>query len=459
MQGAGNESKNGHAVVVGGSLGGLMTAQVLAERFDRVTIIERDTLPDGPTDRKGVPQGRHAHGLLHSGELVMRDLFPGLIDELVDGGAQRVHWNDSRWWIFDGYRVDHGSDLDATFFSRPFLENGVRRRVLARPDVTLVPAAVRGLKADSGRVVGVEIEDAQGRRTLPADFVVDTSGRGSQASAWLEALGYEAPPVDQVRMNMAYASRTLKRVPGQAPEGAWYVTMSTPPTRVRGAVLFPIEGDRWIVTLLGFHGDFPPTDDEGFLEFARSLPTQDVANILAVAEPDSPIVPHKMVSSQWRHYDKVRRAPAGFVALGDSICSFNPAYGQGMSSAALQVQALAKVIDQVGPASPALPKKFYKAAKKVILNPWQIAAGADFLLPETTGAKPPGTDVINKYIVKVFIAAQRDEVVNNAMIEVQNLLAPPPSLMKPKTFLRVMRASKLGPTGTPTQAATSVTSA
>jgi 2-polyprenyl-6-methoxyphenol hydroxylase-like FAD-dependent oxidoreductase len=255
-------------------------------------------------------------------------------------------------------------------------------------------------------------------------------------------------------MDVAYASRTLRRVPGQAADGAWFVTISTPPTHKRAGVLFPIEGDRWIVTLVGFHGDHPPTDDEGFLAFARSLPVGDIASILEVAEPDSPIVPHRMPSSQWRHYEKVRRAPAGFVALGDAVCSFNPAYGQGMTSAALQVQALARILDQVGAESPTLPRRFYQAAKKVIVNPWQIAAGADFLLPETTGPKPPGTDIVNRYIRKVFIAAQHDEVVNAAMIEVQNLLAPPPSLMKPKILRRTLKASRLGPTGVP--ASTSV---
>jgi hypothetical protein len=141
------------------------------------------------------------------------------------------------------------------------------------------------------------------------------------------------------------------------------------------------------------------------------------------------------------------RHPAGFLAIGDSICSFNPIYGQGMSSAAQQAAALATCIDAAGVASPKLWKRFYKRAKKVIANPWAIAAGADFMFPETTGPKPPGTDMINRYVGRAVIAAQHDVRVAVALLDVQNLLVPPPSLMKPALFVRVMRSARKGPTG------------
>src|SRR3954470_19056678 len=116
-----------HAVVVGGSMAGLLTARVLSDRVDHVSIVERDALPETAADRKGVPQGRHAHGLLPAGERVLRDLFPGLVDELVAGGAQRVRSADGRWWQASGYRIAAPNPAAAPVLSRPFLAAGVRR--------------------------------------------------------------------------------------------------------------------------------------------------------------------------------------------------------------------------------------------------------------------------------------------------------------------------------------------
>lgn len=439
----------GDAVVIGASMAGLLTARVLADRFERVTIVERDELPDGPASRKGVPQGRHAHVLLVSGERVIRELFPGLAEELVAGGAVVAHWPEGRWWQNDGYRVPSGTDLDAMGLSRPYLEHGVRGRVLALPNVQVVAASARGLAVAGDRVTGVEVEDGDGdgRRVVSADFVVDCTGRGSQASAWLEQAGYPVPPVAEVRMDMAYASRILHRAPGLEAGRRWFVCASTPPVRTRGAVLFPIEGQRWMLTFAGFHGDRPPTDEEGFRAFARSLPTQDIAEILESAEPDGPIYSHRMPFSQWRHFEKCRRAPAGFVALGDAICSFNPIYGQGMATAALEARALGRVLDRSDPASPGTPRRFYKAAKKIIRDPWQIAVGNDFLLPETTGPKPFGTDAANWFVMKALVAAQHDPVINGVLIDIQNLLVRPPSMGRPDLVFRVFNGSRKGPTG------------
>jgi 2-polyprenyl-6-methoxyphenol hydroxylase-like FAD-dependent oxidoreductase len=446
-----------HAVVVGGSMAGLVTARVLADRVDHVSIVERDALPADPADRKGVPQGRHAHGLLPAGELVLRDLFPGLLDDLEAAGAQRVTFASARWWQGGGYRTAVSGDLSGTFFSRPFLEHGVRQRVLALPNVELVPASAKGLCVVDGRVVGLDVEDsdclsAGGRghlSSLRSDLVVDTSGRGSAASKWLEATGYDAPSVSQVKIDVLYASRFYRRTPGRLPEGTWMVSISDPPSK-RVAVAFPVEADRWIVTLAGCHGDHPTTDDEANLAFARSLPSGDIASLISAEEPLTPTVLHRLPSSQWRHFEKLDRHPAGFVALGDSICSFNPLYGQGMTSAAQQAAALGACVDGVGAVgSPDLWKRFYRQAKKVIANPWAITVGGDFSYPETTGPKPPGTDLVNRYVKRVVVAAQRDEVVADAMWNVQGLLAPPPSLMKPPMMLRVLRVSRKGPVGHP----------
>ena len=296
------QSTNGGAVVIGASMAGLLTARVLADRFDQVTVIDRDDLPPGPDSRKGVPQGRHAHGLLASGELVFRDLFPGLMEDLVTAGAERVSVRQARWWQYGGYRVACPAP-EGTFLSRPFLEAGVRQRVLSRPNVTLLRAAAYGLDVRDGRVAGVVTGGANGPVTVPAQFTVDASGRGSRVAQWLREAGYPEPPVARVHMDMTYATRLYQRTAGRLPAGTWIVTISDPGQSKRLAVAFPIEGDRWIVTLAGFHGDNAPADDAGYLAFAESLPTDDVAGIIREEEPASPIVTHRLPSNQWRHFE------------------------------------------------------------------------------------------------------------------------------------------------------------
>jgi 2-polyprenyl-6-methoxyphenol hydroxylase-like FAD-dependent oxidoreductase len=289
--------------------------------------------------------------------------------------------------------------------------------------------------------------DAGGPVRLPARFTVDASGRGSRVAHWLAEAGYPEPPVARVHMDMTYATRLYRRTAGRLPDGTWIVTISDPELSGRLGVAFPIEGDRWIVTLAGFHGDNAPADDAGYLAFAESLPTGEVAGIIRGEEPAGEIVTHRLPSNQWRHLEKVKRHPRRFLAMGDALCSFNPIYGQGMSSAALQAVALGTCLDRYGPASDGLPGDFYRAAAKIIANPWAIAAGGDFCYPQTTGPKPPLVDRLNRYVKKAVIAAQHDPAVATAIYQVQNLLAPPPSLMKPPVLVRVLRSARKGPTG------------
>jgi len=74
----------GHALVIGGSMAGLFAARVLSERFGRVTIVERDSFPEGPQFRKGVPQSRHLHAFMMRGRMISDRLFPGLSEELEE---------------------------------------------------------------------------------------------------------------------------------------------------------------------------------------------------------------------------------------------------------------------------------------------------------------------------------------------------------------------------------------
>jgi 2-polyprenyl-6-methoxyphenol hydroxylase-like FAD-dependent oxidoreductase len=429
------------AVVIGAGMGGLAAARALADHFDDVRVLDRDQLPATTDPRKGVPQGRHAHALLAGGLRAIAELFPGIVDELLDRGAALLDFNDGSWHQAGGYRARSLRERKVVSASRPFLEGNIRRRVGELANVRIEGGiAVESLIHLDGRVRGVKIFDGRSSGALEADLVVDCSGRASQGSHWLEEIGYAAPEVVEVRCDMRYATMMLRRRPTDL-DGTFAVIIESPPEGKRAGFLIPIEGDRWIVTIASGFGTAAPTDEATFFAAAASLPSPEIADVLTKAEPIGSVTNHRLVSSKRRRYEKLKRVPAGFVALGDSICSFNPVYGQGMSSAVLQAVELGACLEEET-GDEALPVAFYKRAAKVIANPWQIAVGADFAYPECTGPKPPGTDLINRYMQQVLLAAQVSPVVNTAMIMVQNLLAPPSSLLRPSMMLTVRRAAR-----------------
>jgi 2-polyprenyl-6-methoxyphenol hydroxylase-like FAD-dependent oxidoreductase len=206
--------------------------------------------------------------------------------------------------------------------------------------------------------------------------------------------------------------------------------------------MFPIEGDRWIVTLGCWAGDYPPTDEAGYLDFARSLAAPDIYNLISHIEPLSEILSYRFPSSLRRHYEKLDRFPVGYLVAGDAICSFNPVYGQGMTSAAMQAAALDGVL-QTQPTRDLLARHFFKAAAQVVDVPWQLTVGEDFRYPQTEGPKAPGTDFINRYVERVHKATHTDTVVYGAFLQVMNLMKPPTSLMHPKIMWRVLRNKRV----------------
>lgn len=433
-----------HAIVIGGSLAGLLTARVLSQHFRQVTLIERDRVNDQPEARKGQPHTRHLHGLLAKGLAVMSGYFPGLVDELTANGAQVSDMGAGmRWHICGGYRIQFKSDMIGALMSRPLLEWTIRRRVLALPNVQLLAECdVEELltSADHSTVTGVKIHHRarQENITLSADLVIDASGRGSASPKWLEQLGYDRPAESLVKVNIGYATRVYRRQPGDL-EGAQLIMIAPDaPHGKRTGLIFPIEGDRWICTLGGWAGDHAPLDEAGFLEFARSLPAPDVYDMIRKLEPISEIYPYKLPGSLRRHYEKLRRFPIGYLVLGDAICSFNPVYGQGMTSAAMQAAALDQLLGE-GIALPHLWQRFFKAAAAVVDIPWQLAVGEDFRFAETEGQKPAGVDFINRYVNRVHRASHHDPVVYTAFLQVMNLMAPPTSLFHPRILWRVLR--------------------
>lgn len=434
------------AIVLGASMAGLLTARVLSEHFDRVTIVERDRVGLQPESRKGQPQTRHLHGLLASGMQILSEYFPDLPDALRSGGAIVTDMGEGmHWHAFGGLRQPARVGRNAALMSRPFLEQLVRERVLARHNITLQDgcAAIGLLENTSRRVTGVRLEQSNGLgfAELRANLVVDCSGRGSRAGAWLTGLGYQAAPSSEVSVNVGYATRMYKRNLADPRSQCWTLVTPDAPRETRFAGMFPIEGERWIVSMGGWAGDHCPTDEAGFLAYARSMPIPDIAEVVSQCEPLSEISPYRFMSSIRQHYERLQVFPEGFLVLGDAICSFNPTYGQGMTSAAMQAQALDTLLRERHGRPDGIALPFFKRAAQVVDLPWQLAVGEDFRFPQTKGQKPAGIDLLNRYVELVHRATQTDAVVTQAFLQVMNLLAPPASLMTPAIVLRVLRSA------------------
>jgi len=449
MNTRGNEQVNGdgrHAVVLGGSLAGLLAARVLADHFDQVTLIERDAYPETTDARKGIPQANHVHGLLARGREILEELFPGVQDEMIAAGAPVVDIaNEIAWFTPAGWGVRFPSELMVLAFTRPLLDLHVRRRLAKNPRVRLLDNTdVVRLIPDSktNHLAGVLIcprasqTDRRVAKELRADLVLDATGRASRAPRWLEDLGYEPPEEIVIDAHLAYASR-LYRIPENF-DGGWecaYV-QAAPPDERRGAILFKVEGNRWLVTLIGRAGNTPPGDEAGFLEFARSLRVSTIFDAIRNAEPLTPIKTHRATQNRLRRYERAKRLPDNFLLLGDAVCAFNPVYGQGMTTAALGALTLRQCLRE---ANRNLSRRFQKRIAKVNAAPWLLATGEDYRYRETVGGSPTlMTRFMHRYMDHVVQLATRSVPVRKVLLLAFNMLVPPTALFHPKVSCRVL---------------------
>jgi 2-polyprenyl-6-methoxyphenol hydroxylase-like FAD-dependent oxidoreductase len=435
-----------HAVVLGASIGGLLAARVLSDFYRSVTVVERDVLPTGSAQRRGVPQGQHAHALWVRGSQILDTLFPGLLTELIADGC--TVWDDgdlSRFCLsFGGHQFVRSGSVpdfqpsDAGYYpSRPFLEGHCRRRVRAIPNVALIDDHdVDGLTSDNdgSRITGVSVTSrSRGEnRPLTADLVVDATGRGSRTPAFLERLGYERPVEDEVVMRLTYASQLLQIPAGMHKE--ILVLLGQVPRRPTGMALFAYENNTWMLTVFGMVGREPPADLVGMLRFIEDFTPAHVISALRCAEPLGEAARYRTPSSRWRRYDKMRRFPAGLLVFGDAIASFDPIYGQGMTVAALQAVELDRCLRG---GSNNLAARYFRAAAKPIGVAWQLAVGGDLTVPEVEGPRPLSMRLTNRYVDRVQAAAETDTIIATRFLRVAGFHDSPASLMLPSVALRV----------------------
>lgn len=431
-----------HAIVIGASMGGLLAARALVNHFLSVTVLEKDAFPAADVSRKGVPQGRHAHGLLARGREVIESFFPGWTDEVVEAGGLFGDIANDVDWIGHGVRLKAGpSDLSGLLAARPVLEGHVRRRLAALPGVRLIERAdVQELLWQGDRVRGVRVTSGGVAEEMAAELVVDASGRGSPSPAWLKQLGFEAATEERIEIGAGYTTRVYRRKPSDI-GGKLAVVIAGSAPNWRNGVILAQSSDRWIVSIGGYLGDHAPTDEQMFAAYAASLTAPEIHQVVGTAEPLSEFLTYRFPASQRRRYEKLARFPEGLLVFGDAICSFNPVYGQGMTVAAQEAAALDGCLKQ---GFDNLAQRFFKEAAAVADTPWDIAVGNDLRHPAVQGPRPVFVRFINWYVGKLHMAAQHDAKLANAFLRVANLVAPPPTLLSPGVAWRVLRGNLTG---------------
>ena len=452
-----NRTPYNHAIVIGGSMGGLLAARVLSDYFARVTIIERDHLPADAIPRNGIPQARHVHQLFASGRNIVEGYFPGIVDELQASGATMVDSGaDLAWLHRAGWAPRVNTGIDMLSCSRTLLEWRVRQRVQAISNIEIVDQTdVLGLVADKSgqtvvgikmqrRAAGVKRTAAEAEQRLTADLVVDASGRNSRAPQWLDALGYAPPRATVLDAHIWYASRIY-----QVPEnvyGEWQgiYLQSVPPHHSRIGILLPIEGNRWLVSINGINNDPQPRDDAAFLAFLKTLRSPLLYDVLKDAKPLTPISGNRNTANCLRHYDKLKQRPEGFIALGDAVCTFSPIYGQGMTVAALESVALADCLGTQHTRRPddkmrGLAHRFQKEVANIVSAPWLLATSEDSRFKQIDGAKPTiMTKVMHWYMENLLRVAVYDETTHQQFIRVVHMIDSASLLFKPAILGKVI---------------------
>jgi 2-polyprenyl-6-methoxyphenol hydroxylase-like FAD-dependent oxidoreductase len=417
-----------HAVVLGGSIAGMLTARVLADRYDRVTIVERDRLPSTVEHRRGLPHGRHVHGMLPKGRQIVEELLPGFTQHVVSaGGLTGDILGNCRWYLNGRMLRQTETGLTALSASRPLLETAIRQRVCALSNVAVIDDCdVAGLCAsDSGdRITGAIVTGRTGLRTVYADLVVDATGRGSRTPRWLAELGYEPPAVERVVIGLSYSSCLFEAPDGLLGDDLLVVTARFPGQR-RSAVVQRLEGGRILITLAGVLGERPPDTLDGFADYARTLATSDTYEVIRAAKPIGVPVPFRYPAYTRRRYDELTRLPAGLLVAGDAACNFNPVYGQGMSVAAMNALAIRDELRHRGQPD---PHRYFAMVSAILEAPWRLAVGPDLALG-ATGPALSDSPLTAEYVGRLQLAATEDATLAAAFVRVTSLIDPPPALL------------------------------
>jgi 2-polyprenyl-6-methoxyphenol hydroxylase-like FAD-dependent oxidoreductase len=442
-------TKQQHAIVIGGSMAGMCAARILSGHFEKVTIVDRDQYPDGAFERAGVPQSRHVHVLLARGRIELENLFPGFEQTVLSRGALDTDFG----WDFAALRANGWArrevyGIKLLHGSRVLLEAVVRELLRKHSNVAFTEnTRVTGLMVNENRSRALGINtissgDGETVGELRADLIVDASGRSSKAPNWLHEVGLPAPEEIVVDSHTGYASRWFQApAPEDRPKEWWWKAAWIDPKigeNPFAGVLFPVENNRWVISMAGIAGNYPPNEIDDWTAALGKLRSPLIAEAVKYAEPISPVYSHRAMANRWRRYDKWPAKLDAFIALGDAACAFNPVYGQGMTTGALSALMLRDTILKLGVDHPELPRKFHAAQARLQSAPWGMATGADFAVPGVVGRKPLSNRIFDPMFRVIMEYSADDPIVRMTVGKVIHMLRPPSDLFAPSLLGRAL---------------------
>lgn len=427
------------AVVLGGSIAGLVAARVLSDHAATVIVIERDDPGEGAESRPGVPHANQAHALLAGGLIQLERWFPGFTEQALTAGACAAPLSARRFY-FEGVLRAGGSQATMLTATRPFFEAQIRRHTLSLPNVKTTRARVTGLEFDAGAVTGVRYESGGEEGVELAEFVVDAMGRSSRLSEWLEQAGWERPAVQRTKVDLNYACALLRREDG--PEVSAVMALRAPGNSagVAGAVLHRVEGGRWLIGMGGYVDSRPGRTAE---DLVRRCKTEFPPEFGQVADNEilGEIRSWRQADSLRRDFHALTRMPARLVAMGDAVAATNPTYGQGMASATLQASCLSEYL-RSDPDLSKPAREFFALQKVVVDAVWRTASGADLAWPHVDGPYPRGYRLIRWINSQIHPASRLDPEIARRVDEVMFMIKHPISLVAPATLIRAIRAKR-----------------
>ena len=409
------------AIVIGGSIAGLLTARVLSDHFEEVIVIERDKYADGNQVRNGTPQANHIHLLLVKGKEILQDLFPDLERELVKKGANKIDFlNDGRFCLPSGWAQRFESGVVTFTCTRTLLENTIRHLVQKISKIKLHDSkAISAFVLENTNTISLK---TIANEKIHADLIVDCTGRNTRTPDWLEDIGY--PKITDTRVDSFVGYATRRYIPPKSVKRNWKMLsiLSNPTTNPRLGAIYPIENGKWLVFLSGIGKVYPPTKEKGFLEFAKSLESEELYNSMKDAIPDSEIYGYRVQGSRRYHYESMSRWPENFIVLGDAVAVFNPFYGQGITSAALGVKELDNMLRNQN-FDENFTKKFQKRLAKTISLPWILGTSEDLRWPSTVGKRPDAvTRLVQNHAQKVLLLGPKSKIATKSFLQMMQRL-------------------------------------
>jgi 2-polyprenyl-6-methoxyphenol hydroxylase-like FAD-dependent oxidoreductase len=447
----------GRAVVIGSGIGGLVTARVLSDHFDDVILIDRDSIPDSPRSRKGIPQGNHFHAILPGGLRILNELFPDFYKDLEENGSLVPDPGQFYFYSTEGKSYNlmrfqpeplaPPPDWPKTHVqTRGLLEHCVRKRVVRVPNITTrYDTLIRDVVVQNNKVIGIKVDESG--EVLEADLVIDATGKASRTLGWLDQLGYKKPIESEVRCDFAYSSVFVKPKDPDVFTDVGFFLGNDPESEFpfRGGALVRMEDGSLLASIGGRLGDHPPRDFDGFREFTKTLLHPALSEIISDVEPITEPHHFKFPKSLRRHYEQLDSFPEGLLPIADAICHFNPLYGQGMSAASRTAVALGELIAARKAESESLDglwQDYFQAAFEQTRAPWLFAALADFQNAGTEGDFPEEEQKTVETMMKLNKLAGEGNMIAAGALALVQTMQKPLSFLNEQEILDVLSLSE-----------------